>query len=44
MLVKVYEFPAIRGIDCEDLMYSMVIIAKTTVLYTLVYTQKLPRE
>jgi hypothetical protein len=44
MLVKVDKFPAIKGIDSEDLMYSMVIIAKNTVLYTLVYTQKLPRE
>ena len=44
MLVKVYKFPAIRGIDCEDLMYSMVIIAKNTVVYTVVYTQKLLRE
>lgn len=44
MLVKVYKFPAIRGIDSEDLKYSMVIIAKNTVLYTLVYTQNLPRE
>lgn len=32
----------LRGIDSEDLMH-MVIIAKNTVLYTLVYTRKLPR-
>ena len=31
MLVKVYKFPAIRGIDSEDLMYSMVTVVNNTI-------------
>ena len=34
MLVKGYRLPVIRRISSEDLVYSMVIVANNTLLYT----------